>query len=1111
MPSLATTGYYNMAQSLFNQPSQAQAQAQQQGMLSQVGDFIKRLMPGGGQQQPPQAPPATFNERFGTPQSVPNMPSLSPFGSPGPMPAAAQPWSTPKTETAQPQQHDLIPAQTPQGDLIYAPKESKEISPADAAHQEAITQTLNTVGLTSPSQARQAKSRLGQLVDTLQSGNILNPATVRESLQTPFTPFQPGMAAPTPPVQRGFDLATPLSPTPTPPVARGPQLADAREAIPLPRPRPPEAPMRPPIPLPQPRPPQAPQAPQRGTPPVQAGLPAPTSSLLSQTIGDLGRQLPGYLTQMIPEQFKNMTLGDAIKRFPDWRSNPMVQTFLQAAKITPDQIDSALKANVPQQAAPQPQGQAPTTEAPPTSGSAISPSFMNAVKKIESGGNPNAATGRYKGLYQLSEEEFRRYGGQGSIFDPKENERVAALMLRDKAAELSSRLGRPATPAEIYLAHQQGVAGAYEHLTHPDQPAWRSMLSTGEGREKGEGWARQAIWGNVPSDMKARFGSVDNVSSRQFADMWSQKYARAAGEPSSPLAYATAAAPQRRQVVQAGMPGAGIASDRYRRIMGGLGMYVFGGGNPRDYMGFINDAMDLHTRIGTAANYAAAHDSSPAAIGGQLADFADEARGIIQRHAPETSGNGAAGGQGAAPASTVENAPSATVGPTEAQAPQIGGQRPSGSQVGAVSAHMAQEWDEVTRAAAQRNADLQMAYDTAMRDGTLHQAQWAENNLRAYRNERVATAQNLLSAQSTEQDIRNKGYQMAPNNMGLLDMTQTPPALIPWGQMYRRPGQVSAAPAAGAATPAAAQQGPQFIPNVPVGGGAPSAAPQQPPHPSGIEPPQNIPQGPQEEWTRGAAKNALPPSYNEMAQDPYRWLSKSAYEGPGYDIIRNEWSKTTEEQRLVLDKMLNARQVLGQMRRLGEEKTKTTGSTRQTWNNLVNTLMPGSTYARRLFLLNEGDVPNQEQISVLQDQLSKAISTGQATDASMFGPIAGAISYFASATPGSRTTQEGFNGVLDLLDSYVDRGADRASFLMDYADRSNYMGNREYATWLFETYNPMWRYEQQAEAKRQHRIETGQQPPPTKPEAEQVNPFAESLQGARRLLQYGRPSYWGTR
>jgi len=154
---------------------------------------------------------------------------------------------------------------------------------------------------------------------------------------------------------------------------------------------------------------------------------------------------------------------------------------------------------------------------------------MRAIMKIESGGNPNARTGSYKGLYQLSDSEFNRLGGRGNIFDPKENERIAMLKLQQEADQVSKKLGRALTPGEIYLVHQQGVGGSYEHLTNPGRPAWQSMHATGEGRNKGEKWSRLAIWGNVPDKDKARYGSVENLTSGEFAKLWSDRIARGGG------------------------------------------------------------------------------------------------------------------------------------------------------------------------------------------------------------------------------------------------------------------------------------------------------------------------------------------------------------------------------------------------------------------------------------------------------------------------------------------------------------------------------------------------------------------------------------------------------
>jgi hypothetical protein len=161
--------------------------------------------------------------------------------------------------------------------------------------------------------------------------------------------------------------------------------------------------------------------------------------------------------------------------------------------------------------------------------SGLDPRMMHAIARIESSYNSNTVTGSYKGLFQLSEEEFRKNGGQGSIFDPTENARAAAKKLVIERKELSAKLGRPISDAELYMAHQQGVGGATQHLTHPERPAWESMYATGEGQRKGEAWAKRAIWGNLPPAAKAKFGSVENVKSGDFTEWWRQRYNRETG------------------------------------------------------------------------------------------------------------------------------------------------------------------------------------------------------------------------------------------------------------------------------------------------------------------------------------------------------------------------------------------------------------------------------------------------------------------------------------------------------------------------------------------------------------------------------------------------------
>lgn len=155
--------------------------------------------------------------------------------------------------------------------------------------------------------------------------------------------------------------------------------------------------------------------------------------------------------------------------------------------------------------------------------------LLSTVIRIESSGDPSLVTGSYKGAGQLSEEQFRKFGGKGSIFDPAENISATALKLKAESASFEDKYGRPPTAAEIYMIHQQGAGGADAHWRNPDRPAWQNMASTAEGRQKGEAWAKKAIWGNVPDDVKAEFGSVENITSGQFTQMWADKVERIGG------------------------------------------------------------------------------------------------------------------------------------------------------------------------------------------------------------------------------------------------------------------------------------------------------------------------------------------------------------------------------------------------------------------------------------------------------------------------------------------------------------------------------------------------------------------------------------------------------
>ena len=143
--------------------------------------------------------------------------------------------------------------------------------------------------------------------------------------------------------------------------------------------------------------------------------------------------------------------------------------------------------------------------------------------QIESGGRPQYG-GHYAGLGQFSATEQRRFG----ITNPNDRQQVeTALKLEanENKPALTAALGHEPAASDYYLAHQQGVAGAVSHLTHPNQPAWQSMAETPEGRARGGGWARRAIWGNMTPEMKRQFpGGVDTVTSGDFVRLWASRH-----------------------------------------------------------------------------------------------------------------------------------------------------------------------------------------------------------------------------------------------------------------------------------------------------------------------------------------------------------------------------------------------------------------------------------------------------------------------------------------------------------------------------------------------------------------------------------------------------------
>jgi hypothetical protein len=151
--------------------------------------------------------------------------------------------------------------------------------------------------------------------------------------------------------------------------------------------------------------------------------------------------------------------------------------------------------------------------------------FMKAVAKIESGFDPKQRTGSYIGLFQLSKYEFAVYGS-GDILNARDNAVAAANKFATSALLFELSTHKKPTYSDLYLIHQQGTRGAEEHVNHPDRIAWKSMCATDEGKQKGEGWCKRAIWENTLPEVRHVWKSVENLTSGVFVKMWQERVDR---------------------------------------------------------------------------------------------------------------------------------------------------------------------------------------------------------------------------------------------------------------------------------------------------------------------------------------------------------------------------------------------------------------------------------------------------------------------------------------------------------------------------------------------------------------------------------------------------------
>lgn len=194
---------------------------------------------------------------------------------------------------------------------------------------------------------------------------------------------------------------------------------------------------------------------------------------------------------------------------------------------------------------------------PPQGQFTLDPGYIPRLFQIESGGNPYAVTGSNRGLGQFGPQEEAQYGiTDANRADPDAQAQAVTQEAMRHAQVLGKVLGRPPTAGELYLAHQQGIAGGPALLSaDPSQPAWQAIRPF----YRSDAIAQKAISGNIPSDNPLSRADVGSVTAGDFRNLWINKFEHGMGA-AAPTMMAGQGAPAQAQSPPLAMslsPGAG--------------------------------------------------------------------------------------------------------------------------------------------------------------------------------------------------------------------------------------------------------------------------------------------------------------------------------------------------------------------------------------------------------------------------------------------------------------------------------------------------------------------------------------------------------------------------
>lgn len=135
--------------------------------------------------------------------------------------------------------------------------------------------------------------------------------------------------------------------------------------------------------------------------------------------------------------------------------------------------------------------------------------YLSATATIESGNNPNAKNpnSSASGLYQFTADTAQEFG-LTDPFDPVASTDAMVKLTKRNQEHLRKVLGREPTGEELYLAHQQGATGALKLLESPDKLAVEVV-----GR-----------------DQVLLNGGHENMTAREYAQLWGNKYNKVGGK-----------------------------------------------------------------------------------------------------------------------------------------------------------------------------------------------------------------------------------------------------------------------------------------------------------------------------------------------------------------------------------------------------------------------------------------------------------------------------------------------------------------------------------------------------------------------------------------------------